>query len=211
MGMAAAQYSAVAECQLSNEIAAQVDFVNIQDAFSYIRMKLFTSIALLALLLPSGQTYAQSATRSSPQEVAKQFYRTYLKLKMSGIPDEKQFRLLSPLLTPELGSLLKEAEQAQAEYAKKYPENKPPWTEGDLFSSVYEGATSFSLAKAKVRGKYAEVPAHLEYNGSKPPARWTDILVLKHTPSGWRVDNVCPTGEGRFKNGGGLRQALSVR
>ncbi len=175
-------------------------------------MRLFATLLLLALLLlTSSQSFAQSTNKSTPLSAARQFYRLYLQLKMSGLPNEKDFQALAPLLTPELRRLIKAADKEQEEYAQKFPDNKPPWIEGDLFSSLYEGATSFKLGKAQVRGEYAEVTAHLVNNEGKPPARWTDLLVLKRTRDGWLVDDIKLKGEWAFKSGSSLRGILSAR
>jgi hypothetical protein len=70
----------------------------------------------------------------------------------------------------------------------EYPTDKPLLLEGAVFSSLYDGFTSFSIAEVEVVEKTARVVVDFEY-GSTPPERWKDtvLLVDEH---GWKVDNV---------------------
>jgi hypothetical protein len=142
--------------------------------------------------------------------VASEFYRTYLKLKISGLPDEKQYKILEPLLSSDLLKLLRAAKQKQEEFIKEHPDEKPPWIEGDLFTSSFEGAHSFRLGRATVRGDRARIPVHLEYRDSRDRVRWTDTIVLIRSGDGWRVWDILLNGQWEFKMGSSLRQILQA-
>jgi hypothetical protein len=107
---------------------------------------------LFLLVLISG---AQAAPSSSPQAVAAQFYRTCHNLKISGLPTAKQTKLLAPYLSQELQQLLQSARQKQAKFIKEHPDEKPPWIEGDFFSSSFEGSHGFRLGTPVVQEERA--------------------------------------------------------
>jgi hypothetical protein len=133
------------------------------------------------------------------------FYRAYLRLNVRGLPDSRQLTSLSPFLSSELVHLFKEAGREQAKYIREHPGEKPPWVEGDLFSSSFEGATSFRIGPAKVDGGRARVSIHLASRGVRGDADWTDTLVLTRTKQGWRVWNIL------YNGGESLRSSLSER
>jgi hypothetical protein len=165
---------------------------------------------LLALTLASGQTLAQTPGQTSSTEFAARFYRTYLKLKVRGLPDAEQYKALSPLLSSDLQRLFEAARIEQAKAIAEHPDEKPPWADGDLFTSLFEGATSFRLGRPKRRGEYTDVPVRLAYRGGGAVSRWEDTLVLIRTGDGWRVWDIKLNGDWQFKNGASLRGVLSA-
>lgn len=166
---------------------------------------------MLALVLASGETLAVASRESSARSFAVRFYRTYVRLKMSGLPDAKQYRTLSPLLSADLRRLFEAARVEQDKAARERPDEKPPWNDGDLFTSLFEGAQSFTIGQPKMRGQYAEVPVKLAYRSGGSVSRWEDTLVLVRTREGWRVWDVLLKGDWAFKNGDSLRGVLRAR
>ena len=175
-------------------------------------MKIVLAILLALIIVPASaaQTSTKTTEPSSPaaQTTARRFYQTYLKLKVSGLPDDKQLRTLSPLLIDDLIQLFEKAKQTQAQFVKEHPDEKPPWGDGDLFTSLFEGAQRFRLGKLTMRGVYAEVPVSLSYHQGGSTSRWTDVLILTWTKNGWRVSDILMKGEWQFKNGESLRKIL---
>lgn len=51
----------------------------------------------------------------------------------------------------------------RAKLIQEHPDEKPPRGDGDLFTSLFEGAQSFRLGRPTVLGNRAEVPVHLAY------------------------------------------------
>src|SRR5262249_43686770 len=102
-----------------------------------------------------------------------------------------------------------EAQEEQMRFARRNPGKKPPLSEGDLFTSVFEGAETSNAGKARMDEDRAEVPVeHFHLEGGKM-VRWTDTLVLKHVGKEWLVDNVRYGGTSKFAAKGTLRQALN--
>jgi hypothetical protein len=161
---------------------------------------------LLALLLLV--TTAQAAP--SPKDVATQFYRTCHKLKISGLPNAQQTKLLAPYLSQDLQQLIKTTREKQAKFIKEHPDEKPPWIEGDFFSSSFEGSHGFRVGTPVVQEARAEVPIHLFYRDGKNLIRWSDTLVLTRTNKGWVVSDLLYKATWEFKPGTSLRGVLQA-
>ena len=172
--------------------------------------KLLIAVVVVWVFSLGQSVYAQSP-RTSPTRAAEQFYRTYLKLKINGLPNDHQLKILSPLITSDLKSLLVTARQIQAKYTQEHPDEKPPWADGDLFSSLFEGAQSYRIGRATHRGELVEVPVQLKYEQGGSTTRWSDVLVLVRTGNRWLVSDILLKGEWAFKSGESLRSILSSR
>ncbi|MFS4472507.1 hypothetical protein [Chryseobacterium sp. T20] len=84
------------------------------------------------------------------------------------------------------------ASKADIERVKKsdHPDEKPLIFEGAIFSSLYEGFTSYTIKSVKIQDKTAEALVSFEYDMGSPKETWMDTVHLIHTEKGWRVDNV---------------------
>ena len=172
-------------------------------------MKIIIAPVLLVLLFACSELASAQPSRSSPGSTAEQFYRTYLKLQIRGLPDEKQLNALSPMLAPDLKRLFENATRIRDKYIQEHPDDKPPWTDGDLFTSLFEGAQSFKVGTPLVRGNRSEIPIHLVYSEGGSTTRWSDALVLVRTKGRWLVWDILFKGEWAFKQGNSLRSVLS--
>lgn len=174
-------------------------------------MKTFLFAAVVVLALSLGQSVCAQSPRSSPSRAAEQFYRTYLKLKINGLPNDQQLKILSPLISSDLKELFVTARKIQAKYIQEHPDEKPPWADGDLFSSLFEGAQSYRIGRVADRGDIAEVPVQLAYQQGGSTTRWSDVLILVRTGNRWLVSDILMKGEWQFKSGSSLRSILSSR
>ncbi len=171
-------------------------------------MKNLILTLLLVLLLASIQSVAAQGS-PSPTQAADKFYRTYLRLNIRGLPNSKQMKVLSPLITRDLKDLFETAKNTQAKFNQEHPDEKGPWADGDLFTSLFEGAQSFRVGRPKVHGDRIEVPVHLTYREGGSTTRWSDDLVLVRSKNRWLVWDILLKGEWAFKNGDSLRTNLS--
>jgi len=69
----------------------------------------------------------------------------------------------------------------------EYPTDKPLVLEGDLFSSLYEGHTSFTITSVKEENNKANVT--LQFYNKDFKERWNDNLVLVNE-HGWKIEDV---------------------
>lgn len=163
---------------------------------------IITSTGLL-FALGTITSFAQSAA-----EVTDNFYATIADLNVRGLPDNAQLKELKPFLSAELFSLIKRDQKKQAAFIKKHPEEKPPWIEGDLFSSSFEGRTQYGIGKARTKDSTREVDVYLQFNGETDKVKWTDTAVLKKFSGKWLVTNILYKGKWQFKSAGSLLKAL---
>ncbi|MES2469458.1 MAG: hypothetical protein V4675_19290 [Verrucomicrobiota bacterium] len=147
---------------------------------------------------------------STPARAAETFYRTKMELKIDGLPQEWQLASLTGTITPELNRVFDKASFTQAAFIINKKEGKPPWVEGDLFSSLFEGVTTFKTGTASITGTTAEVPLALTHTANGQTTQWTDHLILKPVNGGgWLVDDLRYGGTWDAATRGTLRQRLT--
>jgi hypothetical protein len=104
---------------------------------------------------------------------------------------------------------------AQARLTARVKNAVPPMLEGDIFSSLFEGATAWKVGTCQGNAKTARCPVALTYTppasqkGSKP-ANWSDTILLENTPQGWKVDDVIYDAGFAFGNTGRLSSMLQM-
>jgi len=157
------------------------------------------------------RTYSADAAK----DAAATFYRSYLGLRQSagltGIPNAAQLARLAPLITPELAGLFGAAQREQQRCAKQFPGDKPPWIEGDIFSSHFEGFTSFSAASSRPGKDGREVTMRFTYAEGKQRVNWTDTLILRNVAGRWLVDDIFYRGQFAFTSGFGNNLKSSLK
>jgi len=102
------------------------------------------------------------------------------------------------LFSPELKKILQDAinvSKADMERIKKseYPDDKPMLLEGSVFTSQYEGFTSYKIKKIRTEDpsdKSVTVDVELENAAFSPKTVWTDQVKLVKTEGNWKVDNI---------------------
>ncbi|CAI8803327.1 hypothetical protein [Chryseobacterium sp. IT-36CA2] len=106
------------------------------------------------------------------------------------------------LFSQDLKKILDEAihaSKADIEKVKKsdHPDEKPLIFEGAMFSSLYEGFTSYKIKSINISesteplGSQADVNVEFEYSHSSPKVIWTDkIHLINAFDAGWRIDNI---------------------
>ncbi len=161
---------------------------------------------LIFLLLPFGFALAEA-----PEAGAKKFFDAVVKFRVSGLPTEEQMKTLGPLLDPEIVKLIAAAAAERADFEKKHPGEKPPFIEGALFSSLFEGVTAFRLGEVVVQGDKASIPVYWEYTEYAETSNWIDVVVLKKNGEMWRIWDIFFTAPWDFRPGPSLRAVLSAK
>lgn len=167
--------------------------------------KIISTFAFIGVIfvLGTGIAAAQDAA-----EVTDNFYATLGDLNIRGLPDKDQLKEITPFLSSDVIAIIKRDQKKQAAFIKKHPDEKPPWAEGDLFSSLFEGRTQYGLGKTRTKGSTREVDVYLQFNGETDKAKWTDTAVLKKAGGKWVITNILFKGKWLFKTGGSLLKAL---
>jgi hypothetical protein len=171
-------------------------------------------VLLLILLFAN----AAHAAEPDAQAVTTAFYDVYLKMHPMGVPEAKERVLFTPVISPALNKLLADGDKAETDYAKKTKNEVPPLVEGDLFTSNFEGVTSFTIGPCEETTLSAQCAANLVYVDTierDPPAskpdtvKWKDTVFLIRTDKGWKVDDIAYGGDWSFGNHGRLKGLLA--
>ena len=181
--------------------------IKIEDYFGGMRPGLIFLVSLASLTW-GGFLGACAPRTPEPAEAARRFYSAITNERISGLPSEAQMKNQRPLMSLELDTLIETARHAQLHFIDAHPDEKPPWIEGNLFGSLFEGQQGFSLGKEVIRGDTARIPVHLEYVESQDTVRWTDEAVVVRYAEGWRLSDIHFTAPWDFKPGSGLREVL---
>jgi uncharacterized protein DUF3828 len=163
------------------------------------------AVVLVVVLLALG-VHAEAA---APATTVEDFYRTYIAHRPAGLPDGADLERLKPYLSAQLYQLIVQAHAYSREWAKKHPDEKPPFVDGDHFTSVFEGPKSFEIAYVGRRRSNAEV--HVKFRGEPGTPEWTDVVVLKKESGRYVIDDVRFSGAGAFNPAGLLSVTLQAR
>ena len=160
-----------------------------------------TSINLLLLIFCS----CSLSPKQEIRKVANAFYKNY----------KGDFRTCdTTLLTADLVSeidaaISKEKKEAQKIVTSAYPTDKLDMIEGDIFTSLYDGYTSYKIGDIKLEPDKDIVLVGFIYQEKNPKYKnelWVDevVLVREH---GWKIDNVLY--KGHSSSISNLREVLS--
>ena len=170
-------------------------------------------LALALLLLASPALAA-----GDPAAAVNAFYDVYSgqRAQGGGIPDATVRLRLQPVLSPRLNKQLSDAATAQARLTAKVRNAVPPVLEGDIFSSLFEGASAWKVGACQTTAKTASCGVALSYapppaaDSKAKPASWNDTVLLVNTPQGWKVDDVVYDAGFAFGNTGRLSEMLAM-
>lgn len=172
--------------------------------------RLLPFLLLLLTSFASGDEATFEQRLAPLKDAARVFCSTIRSEVIHGLPSEARLQQLAPLITPGLNAAMLKAREEQQAQIKKYPDEKPNWIEGDLFSSLFEGVTSWELGSAffaaGVDGTVKVSSTYIE--DRQPPVKWTDTLVFKQREGKWLLDDIRMGGDWAFKSGDSLRSRL---
>ncbi len=149
----------------------------------------------------------------SAREVAQQFYNLRLNVDDGGLPDEQQLQMYRPYFSAALYHALQQAQKEQWANRVAYPDDKPDFIDGDLFSSLFEGISQAQVQEALTKTSYTLIlPVRLSYQqkGSEA-AHWQDSVVMLKSGQCWKIDDIHYGGNWDFAPRGSLRALLAKR
>jgi hypothetical protein len=151
------------------------------------------------------------APATTPAQGAADFYRVYIRSHPLGVPNARVRQQLTPFLSPRLLGLLQEADRAETRYAEATRRENPPLVEGDVFTSLFEGATQYKLGMCEEQGEGRAVcQVDLSYRvADEGETNWTDTVVLVREDRRYRVDDVIYGGSWAFSNMGRMSEILN--
>jgi hypothetical protein len=171
----------------------------------------FAVLAAVVIALP-----AHAADNDAMTKAAAGFYAVYATFHPSdGIPDAQGRARYAPHMSDRLNNLLAQASAAEEKFARANKDT-PPLVEGDMFTTNFEGATSYKVGDCAGDGKTGHCAIALTYDPrvqgdtQNKPMHWTDTAHLVNTPSGWKLDDIAFGGNWDFGNKGHMSDALKM-
>ncbi len=160
-------------------------------------MKSLLLLLGICLIFTGCRKTESNAEKRADQEITQrinQLYTTY------GTSSEELYDkpINEAVFSPELKKALEDAvnvSKADMERIKKskYPDDKPMLLEGSVFTSQYEGLTSYKIKKIHTTDPSemsAKVDIELENSAFSPKTVWTDQVQLVKVGDTWKVDNI---------------------
>ena len=167
-------------------------------------------MAVAAVLVPLGllTVPAVAGEATEPASVVRGFYAKYLELAPAGLPSVAQQKALAPYLSKRLLGLMDAARAYQDQEAKAHPDEKPPFVDGCLFASLFEGPKAFEVGRAVADGPGFKVPVHFTY---EKDVAWDDAVIVAREDGRYVIDDVVLGGAGQFNPPGRLSTNLESR
>lgn len=179
-------------------------------------IRLLALLATLALTACSPPANRVDTRAFEPVAAAQALIDRIEALQIDGLPDDAQMQPLAALLAPELREAFETARAWQRREIERMQregsEDKPPFIEGDLFSSLFEGAQSSRVLS--VAGNDARSVAQIErsYGAGTDRVVWRDRAILRRAGDGWLLVDIEYGGDWAFQAGSGsLAQTLKWR
>ena len=172
-------------------------------------MKTFGIIFLVSGIL-TAQTAFVAGEESIVSETVNAFYEAYLTSYTLGTPEEDQLRYFEKLLSGELASLLQDLSAAEIRYHEQTEGEVPPLVQGDLFTSLFEGATEFTILPCEVERFTAS--CLVEFTNTQAgdsPFSWQDRVYLIQQEDTWVIDDVEFLGDWDFTHTGFLKTLIT--
>ena len=141
-------------------------------------------------------------------DVVLQFYTMRDAVGGTGAPSAKELAALRPFITDTLALTLAMADSLRRADIVRAPDEKPRFAEGDLYSSMFEGATTYRVLPAGSDGNLVRVHVEFTNDRQRPTVRWTDTVVVVQHAGRWLVEDIRYGATWDFSNKGSLRRAL---
>lgn len=149
---------------------------------------------------------------SSPREAADGLYRTIVERNAAGIPSGKDIPAYRRWLSQRLLRGFFEGAIERDKFIAQDTDMKPPYVDGDMFTSLFEGPTGF-----KVLRQIPESPdrvrfdIQLEYKDRTGSSNWVDHAIAIRENERWVIDDIEYGGDWDFATHGRLSEQLPAK
>ena len=158
----------------------------------------------LLLLLPLAACTPKA--KVEPTAVVEAFYAHLLSYPVTGAPNAGDLPRLAPFLSDSLLAELARAGRVRDRAATVHRNEKPPFADGDLFTSMFEGPTSFWVMAAQ--DAPPAVLVHFEHRDSVSSTEWVDTVLVARRDTSWMITDIAYGGTWPMANKGRLRENL---
>lgn len=164
--------------------------------------ELIAAVFIATLLVSCGNR------EQTPAGVVEIFYALRIESPTTGAPSAEELKKFSPYISEELRTLLEQARKRHDADVAAAPGDKPSFADGDLFSSLFEGPSSFKVGADEVTGDLHRVSVQLAYDRQQPVVSWTDKVVVKTRNGKPVIADIEYGGSWEFSNKGTLVSML---
>lgn len=143
--------------------------------------------------------------------VAAAFYRVHLQARTGGVPDGETLERYRPMLSRRLLDLIAGATRERDAAIAAHPDEKPPFVDGDVFSSLFEGPTGYAIGPRTVLAADRErIEIELTHQEPRTPGitRWSDHALMVREDGQWKLDDIEYGGQWDFASRGRLSDSL---
>jgi hypothetical protein len=176
---------------------------------------------ILLSLLGTLLAIAPARAADGPATTVERFYATYIPNRHGGLPSGAELERLQPFLSQRLHRLIVDAWASNESWAKRHPDEpseageppviyKPPFVDGDYFSSVFEGPKTFKVERA-VGNDARGWKVHVQFWHDADEKGWKDVVVVRKERGRYVIDDVLFSGAGPFNPEGRLSEILKAR
>lgn len=165
-------------------------------------------LILSFLLLPLAAC-GDAGPEADAAATARVFYDIRLSEKSGGVPDENLRLRFRSVVSPELDRLLSQAAEAERRHTARVNNQEPPYLQGDIFSSLFEGPTTYEIGTCEGKDSAVQCEVLLAHEAEEP-VQWTDRVVLIENRGRWLVDDIRYGGDWDFALKGTLQASLQA-
>lgn len=151
---------------------------------------------------------ASGGQAAGPEPAIRRFYAKYVQLRPAGLPTAAQQKALAPFLSRRLLGLMDAARAYQEQAQKADPDDKPPFVDGCLFASLFEGPRTFRIGRTVADGQGWKVQVHFSVDQG---VAWDDEVLVTREDGRYVIDDVLLSGVGQFNPPGRLSRNLESR
>jgi hypothetical protein len=165
-------------------------------------------LALLGLAAALAASASAGSREDEAAAAVRGFYARYVELRPAGLPTREQQKSLAPFLSRRLLALMDGARTYSEARQKAHPDEKPPFVDGCLFASLFEGPKTFDIGAVAAEGSAFRVQVHFRYDDQ---VAWDDSVLVVREGKRSVIDDVLLSGAGEFNPPGRLTEALGSR
>lgn len=173
-------------------------------------MNLFNRFLILLSVMLMTACGGVSSDASQQEKIISGFYDLHLKTRVAGIPGPDELKQLQPFMSRALYNLLQQASDTEIKYRAALNNQAPPMIEGDLFTSLFEGATAYSVDSCETESNKAYCQVRFTYESKDSATEsWKDKVLLVKEDQQWRIDDIEFSGNGQSSHREYLSDALT--
>lgn len=174
------------------------------------RISLISRLSVVACVAVATACSAPAGDGRKQESVISGFYRWHLKTPGPGLPTPEELPPLRAFVSDALFGLLSQASEVEARYHAAAAEPVPPLVEGDLFTSLFEGATAFKVKSCFTEDNHASCRVRFTHEDDDgEDEKWEDKLLLVNENNQWRIDDIQFIGNGQSSQQEYLTDSLS--